>query len=46
MCEGARRLTGAGVRGDRFLSAGLRPRQDGDADPGCDDGAHGREPYR
>ena len=40
VCAGARWLTGAGVRGDRFVSAGLR----GDAD--ADEDAHGLEPDR
>jgi len=40
VCAGARWLTGAGVRGDRFVSAGLR----GDTD--ADEDAHGLEPDR
>jgi len=40
VCAGARWLTGAGVRGDRFVSAGLR----GDAN--ADEDAHGLEPDR
>jgi len=31
-CAGARWLTGAGVRGDRFVSAGLRGDENGDED--------------
>jgi hypothetical protein len=40
VCAGARRLTGAGVRGDRFVSAGLRGDENGVED------AHGRAPDR
>ena len=40
VCAGARWLAGVGVRGDRFVSAGLR----GDAD--ADEDAHGLEPDR
>ena len=39
-CAGARWLTGAGVRGDRFVSAGLRGDVNGDEDK------QGREPDR
>jgi hypothetical protein len=39
-CAGARWLTGAGVRGDRFVSAGLRGDENGDED------TQGREPDR
>ena len=40
VCAGARWLTGAGFRGDRFVSAGLRGGADADED------AHGLEPDR
>ena len=40
VCAGARWLTGAGVRGDRFVSAGLRGAANADED------AHGLEPDR
>jgi hypothetical protein len=39
-CAGARRLTGAGVRGDRFVSAGLRGDKNGNEDK------QGQEPDR
>jgi hypothetical protein len=39
-CAGARWLTGAGVRGDRFVSAGLRGDENGDED------TQGQEPDR
>ena len=40
VCAGARRLTGARVRGDRFVSAGLRGDENGGED------TQGKEPDR
>jgi hypothetical protein len=40
VCAGARRLTGVGVRGDRFVSVGLRGDENGGED------TQGQEPDR